>query len=100
MNQKRIPIFVRRDVDGFFGLFIDNLVNIIIIVTTLMGLFNMPGKLVFGRILPGIGLSIIFGNIIYSYMAYSLMKRENRDDVTTLPYGISTPIMFAYLFLV
>ncbi|RLD18370.1 MAG: regulator [Caldiserica bacterium] len=101
MNQKiKIPYFVPGDLDGFFGLFIDNLVNLIIIATTLTGLFKMPSSLVFGRIIPGCAIAIIVGNIYYTLMARRLAKRENRFDVTTLPYGISTPIMFAYLFLV
>lgn len=98
MNKN--SFFVRGDIDGFFGLFIDNLVNLVIIAAVLTELFKMPTDIVFGRVIPGAALSIIFGNVVYTIMARRLAKKENRQDVTALPYGISTPIMFAYLFLV
>lgn len=98
--MEKNPLFVRGDIDGFFGLFIDNLVNLVIIIATLTGLFKMPPEIVFGRVVPGAAISIIFGNVVYTIMARKLAAKEKRDDVTTLPYGISTPIMFAYLFLI
>ncbi|MBU4560886.1 regulator [bacterium] len=98
--MEKVPFFVRRDIDGFFGLFIDNLVNLLIIAITLSGLFKMPAKIVYGRVIPGAAIAIILGNIFYTYMARRLARKEGRKNVTALPYGISTPIMFAYLFLV
>ena len=56
MNSPRpssLPFFVRGDLDGFFGLLIDNLVNLMLIVSLCTGLLGMPAALVFGRILPG-----------------------------------------------
>ncbi|MCP3908254.1 MAG: xanthine/uracil/vitamin C permease, partial [Oceanicoccus sp.] len=35
---------------------------------------------------------------VYVYLAQRLAKKEGRVDVTALPYGISTPVMFVYLF--
>ncbi|MBN1384471.1 MAG: regulator [Elusimicrobia bacterium] len=98
--MKDNSFFVRGDIDGFFGLFIDNLVNLVIIVATLTGLFEMPADIVFGKVVPGAAIAIIFGNIVYTIMAKRLAQKEGRRDVTALPYGISTPIMFAYLFLI
>lgn len=96
----RVPWIVASDLDGFFGLFIDNLVNLLIIAGTLMGLFKMPAEIVLGKVIPGCGLAIFAGNVYYTLMARRLARKEARTDVTALPYGISTPIMFAYLFLV
>jgi AGZA family xanthine/uracil permease-like MFS transporter len=98
--MQKIPFFVRKDIDGFFGLFIDNLVNLLIIAGTLSGLFHMPASIVYGRVIPGAAIAIIIGNIFYTGMARKLARKEGRRNVTALPYGISTPIMFAYLFLV
>ncbi len=98
--KTRVPWVVASDLDGFFGLFIDNLVNLIIIASTMMGLFEMPANIVLGKVIPGAAMAILAGNAYYTYMARRLARRTGRRDVTTLPYGISTPIMFAYLFLV
>jgi AGZA family xanthine/uracil permease-like MFS transporter len=92
--------FVRRDIDGFFGLALDNLIQILVIVSLCQGVLQFPANLVYGRILPGISLSLIVGNIYYSWLAYRQGKRENRDDITALPYGINTVSLFAYVFLV
>ncbi len=96
----RYPLFVRRDIDAFFGLFIDNLVNMLIIAITCTVLFNMPGWVVYGRIIPGAAVALIIGNFYYAYMAKKLAKKEKRTDVTALPYGICTPVMFVYLFMI
>lgn len=96
----RYPLIVRRDIDGFFGLMIDNLVNLIVASTVCTYLLHMPKSLVFGRMLPGAGLSILVGNLYYSYQARRLAEKERRTDVTALPYGINTPSLFAFLFLI
>lgn len=91
---------VRRDIDGFFGLALDNFIQILLIVNLCGGVLGFPPALIYGRILPGVALSLIVGNIYYSWLAYQVGQRENRDDITALPYGINTVSLFAYVFLV
>src|SRR5208283_2242196 len=93
------PIFVKGDIDGFIGLFIDNLVNLLII-TGLCKAIGMPNDLIFGKMLPGTALSVLAGNIFYSYQAHRLAKNENRSNVTALPYGINTVSLFAFFTLI
>src|SRR5512145_779857 len=38
--------------------------------------------------------------ITFAYFARKLAAAEGRADVTALPYGISTPVMFVYLFAI
>lgn len=92
--------FVRRDIDGLFGLFLDNLIQILLIVNLCQGVLGFPAFLVYGRILPGIALSLIIGNFYYGWLAYQKGQQEQRDDITALPYGINTVSLFAYVFLV
>ncbi len=91
---------VRRDIDGFFGLALDNFIQILLIVNLCSGVLGFSPTLIYGRILPGVALSLIVGNIYYSWLAYQQAKREQRDDITALPYGINTVSLFAYIFLV
>lgn len=72
--MKNGSFFVRGDIDGFFGLFIDNLVNLVIIVATLTGLFNMPADIVFGKIIPGAAIAILFGNIHFEKIGFGVGK--------------------------
>lgn len=91
---------VRRDIDGFFGLALDNFIQILLIVNLCGGVLGFSPSLIYGRILPGIALSLIVGNFYYSWLAYQQGRREERDDITALPYGINTVSLFAYIFLV
>ncbi len=93
------PIFVKSDLDGFIGLFIDNLVNLLIITGLCLSI-GMPAYLVFGRILPGTAASVLAGNIFYSWQSHRLAKRERRSDVTALPYGINTVSLLAFFTLI
>ncbi len=89
------PLFVKGDIDGFIGLFIDNLVNLLLITGLCLSI-GMPGSLVFGKILPGAALSVLAGNLFYSWQARKLAIKEKRTDVTALPYGINTVSLFAF----
>jgi AGZA family xanthine/uracil permease-like MFS transporter len=92
--------FVRGDIDGFFGLFIDNLLQLMVIAVLCRFVCGFPPELITGRILPGAAVSILLGNLFYAWQARQLMRRTGRDDVTALPYGINTPSLLAYIFLV
>ncbi len=92
--------FVRGDLDGFFGLFIDNLLQIMLIVVLGGAVCGLPAELIVGRILPGAALSILVGNLFYAWQAMRLADATGRSDVTALPYGINTPSLIAYIFVV
>ncbi len=93
---------VKGDLDGFFGLAVDNLVQVLVIVAlcTSRQLCNLPGQLVFGRILPGIAVSLVIGNLFYAWQAWRVARREGRSDVTAMPYGVNTVTMFAFILLI
>ena len=91
---------VRGDVDGFFGLAIDNLVQLLLIDALCRGVLGFPADLVYGRILPGAAISILVGNMAYALQAKRLAEKTGRTDVCALPYGINTVSLFAHVFLV
>lgn len=92
--------FVKGDVDGFLGLGLDNVVQILIIIGLCRGVLGFGDDLVYGTILPGVAVSFLVGNLLYARAARKLARTTGRDDVCALPYGINTPIMIAYVFLV
>lgn len=101
MNESfRYPWIVKRDIDGFFGLAIDNLIQFLLIATLCPLIAGIPSDFVFSRILPGAALSVVFGNLFYSWQARKLAAKEGRRTVTALPYGINTVSLFAYLIFV
>lgn len=97
------PLFVKRDIDGFFGLFIDNLVQLLLILGICGGLCGMSGDNAFylyRYIFPGAAVSILVGNLFFAWQAHRLAAKEGRSDVTALPYGINTPSLLVYVFFV
>jgi len=97
-NEFNYPLFSRNDLSAFWALFTDNLTNLIVLSGICKFVFNMPNEIVFGRIVPGAAIAILLGVCVYTYLAKRLAARTRRNDVTALPYGISTPVMFVYLF--
>ena len=95
-----IPWFVRGDIDGFFGLFLDNLLQLMVISVLGGTICGLPSTLINGRILPGAALSILVGNLFYAWQARRLARASGRNDVTALPYGINTPSVIAVIFLI
>jgi adenine/guanine/hypoxanthine permease len=96
----RLRWWVRGDLDGFFGLFIDNLLQLMVIAVLGQAVCGFPLDLIYGRILPGAAVSILVGNLFYAWQARQLAKRTGRSDVTALPYGINTPSVFAFVLFV
>ncbi len=100
MNQQTndYKLFNRSDLSAFWALFTDNLTNLIVLSGICKFVFNMPTEIVFGRIVPGAAVAILAGVVVYTIMARKLAAKTGRNDITALPYGISTPVMFVYLF--
>ena len=92
--------FVRGDLDGFFGLALDNLVQLLVIDAVCRVVLGFPDELLYGHILPGAAVSLLLGNVFYARQAMALARRTGRSDVCALPYGINTVSLFAHVFLV
>ncbi len=87
------------DFDGCFGLFFSGLPDLLLIAG-LAPLCGFSAELVVSRILPGVALSIFAGNCFYSGQAHRLAEKTGRADVTAIPFGVNTPTIFAYIFLI
>ncbi|HEX7476864.1 MAG TPA: hypothetical protein VF331_03595 [Polyangiales bacterium] len=92
--------FVAGDLDGFFGLAVDNLIQFLLILSLCSAVLGFDTSLLLRRVLPGAALSIVVGNVFYALQAHRLSAQTGRNDVTALPYGINTVSLFAYVFLV
>lgn len=92
--------FARGDIDGFFGLALDNLVQLLLIDVLCRTLLGFPHDLVYGRILPGVAVSLLVGNLFYAWQARRVAAQAGRDDVCALPYGINTVSLIGHVFLV
>ena len=92
--------FVRGDIDGFFGLAVDNLVQLLLIDALCRVVLGFPDALLYGQVLPGAAVSLLVGNLYYAWQARRVARALGRDDLCALPYGINTVSVFAHVFLV
>ena len=102
MNKSSASIawFTRWDLDGFFGLFVDNLLQLMLMGILCKLFCGFPTEFITGQILPGAALSILIGNLYYAWQARQLAISSGKEDVTALPFGINTPSLIAFIFLI
>jgi AGZA family xanthine/uracil permease-like MFS transporter len=86
------------DVNAFFGLALDNLTQLVILSSLLIGLFKFPADLVLFRMIPGTAVGVLLGDLTYTWLAVRLARRTGREDVTAMPFGIDTPSLFGIVF--
>lgn len=96
----KVPFWVPGDWNGFFGLGTNSLLNILVLSGLLLGVVQMPGEIVFGRVIPAVGFMLFLSNIYYGFMARRLAIKENRTDVTAMPAGPSVPHMFIVVLVI
>jgi adenine/guanine/hypoxanthine permease len=88
------------DWNAFFGFGTNILVNMLVLTGLLRFVLKMPDSLVFGRILPALGLMMCLSTFYYAWLAYRLAQKTGRSDVCALPSGVSVPHMFIVTFVI
>jgi adenine/guanine/hypoxanthine permease len=88
------------DWNAFFGFGTNILVNMLVLTGLLRFVLKMPDSLVFGRILPALGLMMCLSTFYYAFLAYRLAQKTGRTDVCALPSGVSVPHMFIVTFVI
>src|SRR6187399_589893 len=99
-SEFRPALWTPGDWNAFFGFGTNILVNLIVLTGLLRFVLQMPGELVFGRILPALGLMLFLSTGYYAWLAYRLAKQTGRGDVCALPSGVSVPHMFIVTFVI
>lgn len=89
-SDKRYRWFVAGDLNGFFGLMFDNLTVLSFLAGILIFAFGYPAEIVYKRMFPGTAFGVLFGDLIYTWMAFRLARKTGKD-VTAMPLGLDTP---------
>jgi len=76
---------------AFLALFLDNLGVLVFLSSILIFTFNFPPEIILKRMIPGTAIGVLFGDIIYTWLALRLKKMTGRTDVTAMPLGLDTP---------
>ena len=88
------------DWNALFGFGTNILVNLLVLTGLLRYVVKLPDEIIFGRILPAVGLMLFLSTVYYAWLAYQLAKKTGRNDVCALPSGISVPHMFVVTFVI
>ena len=100
LTKKAVPWWTPGDWNAFFGFGTNILVNVLVLTGLLRFVLKLPDAIIFGRILPAVGLMLFLSTVYYAWLGYKLAIREGRTDVCALPSGISVPHMFVVVFVV
>jgi len=90
----------RGDVNAFFGLMLDNLANLVLVVGLLQNAFAFPANFAVTHLIPGTALGVLLGDLLYFLLAWRLAAKTGRNDVTAMPLGLDTPSVFAMALFV
>jgi AGZA family xanthine/uracil permease-like MFS transporter len=94
------------DVNAFFGLMLDNVAVMVILVSSIASPARAPDPskfdsgFVLTHMIPGTALGVLLGDLVYTWMAFRLARRTGRANVTAMPLGLDTPSTFGVAFLV
>ena len=100
MSSPRYRWAASGDVNAFFGLMLDNVMNLVILAGILVFVYGFPEPLVYTRMFPGTALGVMFGDLVYTWLAFRLAQREGRSDVTAMPLGLDAPSTIGMAFTV
>jgi len=63
------PRWIRAgDLNGFLGLALDNVTQLVILSSLLIGVFKFPSELVLQRMVPGTALGVLLGDLAYTWL--------------------------------
>ena len=80
------------DLNAFFGLMLDNIAVLVLLVSTLtIGERAFTPRFVLERMVPGTALGVLVGDLAYTALAFRLARRSGKSDVTAMPLGLDTP---------
>lgn len=88
------------DWNAYFGLLLDNIAGLVLMVGLLVGGFGLPADFVLTRMVPGTAVGVLVGDLLYFWLALRLAKATGRTDVTAMPLGLDTPSIFGFSIFV
>ena len=88
------------DVNAFFGLMLDNVADLLLMISLLTGAFAFPTEVAIRYMVPGTAIGVMVGDLLFFWLALQLAKKSGRSDVTAMPLGLDTPSTFGMVFFV
>lgn len=100
MTEKRYHWAAPGDVNAFFGLMLDNIAGLVLMVSLLAGVFQFPVDFALRYMVPGTAIGVLVGDLLFFGLAFLYARRTGKSDVTAMPLGLDTPSTIGMVFLV
>lgn len=100
MSNKNLKWAAPGDVNAFFGLMLDNVAGLILMVGLLAGAFEFSSTFTLNYMVPGTAIGVLVGDLIFFGVAIRLARKLGRGNVTAMPLGLDTPSTFGMVLFV
>ena len=100
MSKKQLSWAASGDVNAFFGLMLDNVAGLILMVSLLAGVFEFSSSFTLNYMVPGTAIGVLVGDLIFFCVALRLARKLGRGNVTAMPLGLDTPSTFGMVLFV
>ncbi len=100
MSSKRYHWAATGDVNAFFGLMLDNIAGLVLLVSLLAGVFKFPVTFAMAYMVPGTAIGVMVGDLLFFALAFGYAKTTGKTNVTAMPLGLDTPSLIGMVFLV
>jgi len=81
------------DINAFFGLMLDNIAGLVLLVSLLAG-FGFPVDFAIAYMVPGTAIGVLVGDMLFFFLAFWYAKKTGKSNVTAMPLGLDTPSTF------
>lgn len=88
------------DINAFFGLMLDNVAGLILIVSLLNMTAGFPVQFTLNYMIPGTALGVLVGDLAFFFLAFRLAAKTGSRVVTAMPLGLDTPSTFGMILFV
>lgn len=88
------------DMNAGVAFFLDVVVNMFVLAGVLMGVFNFPPDMIFGKIIPGAIAGVLAGNLAFNWLARKTSEETGNESLTSIPLGLDLPTTFGMAFFV
>jgi AGZA family xanthine/uracil permease-like MFS transporter len=69
----------------------DNMTVLSFLAGIMIFAFGFPAEIVYKKMFPGTAFGVLFGDLVYTWLAFRLAKRAKNPTVTAMPLGLDTP---------
>ena len=88
------------DANAFFGLMLDNIAGLVLMVGLLSTVFGFPVDFALAYMVPGTAIGVLVGDLLYTMLAFRHAKKTGNSRVTAMPLGLDTPSTIGMVFFV